>query len=74
LHQVDMSKFKMHGRAAGNPPLESGHNKGLSLKIDEQIRLYRKCWGWDEETGYPLASTLEELGIVGLLDEGVVNG
>ncbi|MBI9107926.1 MAG: aldehyde ferredoxin oxidoreductase family protein [Spirochaetales bacterium] len=72
--KVDMASFKMHDRAIGIPPLEKGHNKGLSLKIDEHIRLYRKCWGWDEETGYPLESTLEEMGINGLLNEGVLNG
>jgi aldehyde:ferredoxin oxidoreductase len=74
IHGIDMESFKMHGRASGNPPLKSGHNKGLNLKIDEQVRLYRKCWGWDEQTGYPLESTLEVLGINELLSDGGQNG
>jgi aldehyde:ferredoxin oxidoreductase len=73
-HKVDMSSFRMHERAIGNPPPGGGHNAGLSLKIDEHIRLYRKCWKWDEHSGYPLESTLEESGINQLLNEGVQNG
>jgi aldehyde:ferredoxin oxidoreductase len=67
---VDMSKFKMHDRAIGKTPLSTGHNKGITLEIDEMITLYFKAWGWDSGTGYPLESTLESMGIHDLLKKG----
>lgn len=66
-HGVKPRSFRMHDRAAGSPPLASGHNKGITLKIDEMIPLYNEAWGWDGASGAPLAETLEKLSIPALL-------
>lgn len=68
--QVDMKAFRMHDRGLGSPPLADGHNKGINLgyTIDAMIQVYWKCWGWDEATGYPLPSTIQELGLESILE------
>ncbi len=65
-HGVDVRTFRMHDRASGIPPLPEGHNKGVTLRIDEMIRQYRKAWGWDEETGLPTRETFGALGLSAL--------
>jgi aldehyde:ferredoxin oxidoreductase len=70
---VDMESFKIHDRASGKTHLNTGHNKNITLKLDEMIFLYRKAWGWDTGSGYPLDSTLKKYGIDELLAEGVLN-
>ncbi len=60
---VDPWSFRMSLRLAGDPPLADGPNQGRRLQIDEMMRLYWKCFGWDEQTGAPLESTLAELGL-----------
>jgi len=62
-HGVDTNSFRMHGRAAGHPPLKAGRNKGLSLRLDEMISLYRQGWGWDPATGIPTRETFDKLGL-----------
>ena len=68
-HGVDMDSFRMHPRAVGEPPLSRGHNRGITLKIDEMIRQYRRSWGWDERTGYPEPETTARLGLTKLLEK-----
>jgi aldehyde:ferredoxin oxidoreductase len=68
-HGVDMDSFRMHPRAVGEPPLPQGHNRGITLKIDEMVRQYRRSWGWDEKTGYPLPETVTRLGLEKLLEK-----
>ena len=60
---VEPASFRMPGRLAGNPPLKEGPLKGKSLPIEAMMKLYWKHFGWDEETGVPLAATLEQLGL-----------
>lgn len=67
--KVDMSKFRMHDRAIGNPPVEKGPVKGVTLKIDEMIPLYYKAWGWDEVSGRPKNETIDQLGLNRILLE-----
>ena len=73
-HGVDMDSFRMHPRAAGEPPLPRGHNRGITLKIDEMVRQYRRGWGWDEKTGYPLPETVARLGLNELLEKEAPRG
>ena len=40
-HGIDPAAFKMHDRGSGILPLESGHNKGITLKIDAMAESYR---------------------------------
>ncbi len=65
-HGVDVRAFRIHDRASGIPPLPEGPNKGVTLRIDEMIRQYRKAWGWDEGTGLPTRETFETLGLSAL--------
>ncbi|HSV55776.1 MAG TPA: aldehyde ferredoxin oxidoreductase C-terminal domain-containing protein, partial [Magnetospirillaceae bacterium] len=65
-HGVDVRAFRMHDRATGIPPLRAGHNKGVTLRIDEMVRQYRKAWGWDEETGIPTRKSFEDAGLSAL--------
>jgi aldehyde:ferredoxin oxidoreductase len=71
---VDLKTFRMHDRAAGKPPLKDGHNKGITLKIDEMVPQYWKAWGWDEGTGVPTKETFEALGLGGKLGLEYLNG
>ena len=67
LHGVDTSTFRPHPRVTGEELMKTGHNAGLSLKTDALVASYRKAWGWDAETGYPLSTTLKKYGIDSLL-------
>jgi aldehyde:ferredoxin oxidoreductase len=72
--QVDVTQFKMHKRAIGNPPLQSGPVKGVTLRIDEMIPLYYRAWGWDEKNGYPKNDTVKNLGLNTILAETYTYG
>jgi len=50
----------MHGRLIGNPPQESGPNKGVTIDTKTQNREYLAAIGWDPETGVPTKQTLEK--------------
>ncbi|MBW2243156.1 MAG: aldehyde ferredoxin oxidoreductase C-terminal domain-containing protein [Deltaproteobacteria bacterium] len=52
-HGVQPKDAIMTGRLAGNPPLESGNLKGISLPIEEMVSLHWKHFGWNEDTGFP---------------------
>ncbi|MDP3176659.1 MAG: aldehyde ferredoxin oxidoreductase C-terminal domain-containing protein [Spirochaetaceae bacterium] len=68
IQGADPRAFLMHDRAAGKPALNDGHNKGVTLRVDEMIPLYWKSWGWDEATGLPTEETLRALGLRELLE------
>ncbi|MBU2511082.1 aldehyde ferredoxin oxidoreductase family protein [bacterium] len=72
--KVDMTQFRMHERAIGNPPLKNGPVKGVTLRIDEMIPLYYQTWGWDEKSGRPKDETVEKLGLNNLLSESYTYG
>jgi aldehyde:ferredoxin oxidoreductase len=72
--QVDVTQFRMHERAIGNPPLQSGPLKGVTLRIDEMIPLYYRAWGWDEKNGKPRKDTVENLGLNTILAESYTYG
>lgn len=62
-HGIDPMTFKMSPRMAGEPPLETGPNKGKTVPIKEMMQEHWKAFGWDSLTGVPTTATLEELGI-----------
>jgi aldehyde:ferredoxin oxidoreductase len=74
LQGIDPKAFRMHGRAAGEPALETGHNRGIHLNLDPMIAQYWQAWGWDPATGIPTIETLENLGIPALLAEEASHG
>lgn len=55
--------MKINLRAAGQPPLNEGPNKDRQYDIDALMRNYWKEIGWSEETGIPLKSTIDALGL-----------
>jgi aldehyde:ferredoxin oxidoreductase len=63
-HGIDPRDFKMSDRALGRPPLESGANKGRTVRIEPMMRDYWQQFGWDPETGRPKDETLKRLGIL----------
>ncbi|WP_170311579.1 aldehyde ferredoxin oxidoreductase family protein [Vallitalea okinawensis] len=60
-HGINPMDFKLHNRMAGKPPLEEGPLTGRQVPIEEMMMLHWKNFGWDEETGRPLESTVETL-------------
>lgn len=60
----------MGKRMAGSPPLEAGPLKGKTVRIHEMVNLHWKHFGWDE-TGVPLETTLDTLGISDLYEGAV---
>lgn len=68
-HGVDIPSFKMNGRANGKPPLKNGPTAEVSFDIEVMIRIYNRTWGWDENSGIPNNSTIDDLGINEILSE-----
>ena len=62
-HGVEPRSFKPNPRTLGLPPQTWGANKGRTVDIEPMIRDYYEELGWDPETGHPLKSTLDRLGI-----------
>ncbi len=58
---IEPLSFKIPDRIAGYPPLEKGPLKDKSLPIEAMMRNYWKHFGWDESSGAPLNTTLEQL-------------
>ncbi len=55
--------FKMPDRLAGVPPLKTGANAGKTIPIEAMMKKHWECFGWDPDTGVPLAETIEQLGL-----------
>jgi aldehyde:ferredoxin oxidoreductase len=53
----------MHPRAIGNPPLDDGPTRGVTIDLAALVRGFYREMGWDEETGWPTRKQLEELGL-----------
>lgn len=58
---VDPWSLKISRRLTGNPPQQSGPNRGVTFDLDLLMKAYWREIGWDPETGVPLPETLEEL-------------
>ena len=53
--------FKVAERAIGNPPLDKGPNKDVTLDMDTLTRAFYNETQWDPESGMPDRSKLEKL-------------
>lgn len=50
-------------RAQGNPPLQEGPLKGVTVLMDELLQQFFAITGWDGATGGPTRQKMKELGI-----------
>lgn len=71
---IDPRDLKVNERLTGNPPLQSGPNKGASFDLDAMMSSYWKEIGWDEKTGVPKHETIKALGLTGLVAPHAVGG
>jgi aldehyde:ferredoxin oxidoreductase len=55
--------FRLHPRISGNPPLDKGPAKGVSLDLDAMAKAYYEAMGWDLSTGLPDPARLEGIGL-----------
>jgi aldehyde:ferredoxin oxidoreductase len=53
----------MHGRLIGEPPLEVGNNRGVTVDIKTMAREYLEATDWDTETTRPTDKKLASLGL-----------
>ena len=56
-------------RAAGNPPLDEGPLRGVTLDMETMVRDYFQAMGYDRATGVPSQEVLESLGLAGLVGD-----
>ena len=56
-------EFDLHGRLTGNPPLQAGNLKGVTLDVDTMVQEYCQAMRWNTETARPEARRLRELGL-----------
>ena len=56
-------EFELHGRLTGNPPLEAGNLKGVTVDVDTMVREFCEAMHWDTKTARPDAQRLRELGL-----------
>lgn len=68
-HGIQPADVKLPNRMLGYPPINNGPLKGITLpESDEQIQIHWEKFGWDRNTGAPLAQSIESLGINRLLE------
>lgn len=56
-------EYQIPGRMVGEPPLEQGNVKGVTVDWRTQVREFCQAMGWDPETAMPDPARLEELGL-----------
>ena len=66
---IDPHSLKINRRLIGEPPLESGPNKGVKYDLDILMKAYWREIGWDPETGIPTRATLESLDLLDIVDK-----
>ena len=59
---VRNAAFRLPPRVIGNPPLQAGATKGVTVDLDVQQNEYFEEMGWSPE-GVPSAASLERLGL-----------
>jgi aldehyde:ferredoxin oxidoreductase len=52
----------------GDPPLTGGPLKGITLDIEEMVRLTWKNFGWNENTGVPEDKLINDLQLNELIE------
>jgi len=60
---VNIVNNELPGRVIGDPPIEKGPNKGITVNYKEFYKGYCNEMGWNPENGYPLKETLRELNL-----------
>ncbi|MBR5344036.1 MAG: aldehyde ferredoxin oxidoreductase family protein [Oscillospiraceae bacterium] len=61
---VDPASVRLPKRMLGEPPLNAGPLKGVTLGSHRaQVSAHWRAFGWDEKTGVPLPETVARLGI-----------
>ena len=58
---VTFSQWKVPGRMIGDPPLQAGPLKGITIDIETQAKEFCEAMGWDPKTGKPSQEWLEVL-------------
>jgi len=58
---INPKDFKFPARVLGNPPLQSGETKGVSIDLEAMLKGYLKEAGFDTETAIPGKEVLAEL-------------
>jgi aldehyde:ferredoxin oxidoreductase len=66
---VQSADVKLPERMAGRPPQAEGPVAGITVDIDSLAREYRQAMGWDSQSGQPQDTTLEALGLTGLIQK-----
>ena len=67
-HGIEPRDFIITGRIKGDPPLTGGALKGITLSIEEMVRLTWKNFGWNENTGVPEDNVINELHLNELME------
>lgn len=66
---IDPATIKPSRRALGQPPLNRGGNKGVSVDLDALRKFYWQIIGFDPTSGMPTFELLEDLNLVSLAEE-----
>ncbi len=72
-HGYKPADVELPKRMVGEPPLEDGPLKGVTLKNKEQVSMHWDAFGWDSKTGEPLPETIEKLEINLLMDDKILD-
>ena len=66
---IKPAEIKLPPRMAGIPPKDEGPLAGITIDTDTLASEYHKAMGWDPETGQPIETTLERLGLKKLTED-----
>jgi aldehyde:ferredoxin oxidoreductase len=66
---ITLSHFKVPGRMIGDPPLQAGPLKGITIDIETLTREYCEAMGWEPKTGKPSQERLEVLELTDILHD-----
>jgi aldehyde:ferredoxin oxidoreductase len=67
---ITLSHFKVPGRMIGDPPLQAGPLKGITIDIETLTGEYCEAMGWEPKTGKPSQERLEALDLTDILHDG----
>jgi len=60
---VILANNELPGRVVGDPPFETGPNRGKTIDYKADIKEFCKKMGWNPENGFPLKETLANLNL-----------
>ena len=66
---VPLSRFKAPVRMIGDPPLQAGPLKGITIDIETLTREYCEAMGWNPTTGKPSQERLVALDLTALTQD-----